>query len=154
MLGCGYQRYHTDKSAYMNGQCISLAATKQLNEHFYSSVCLSITPFLTMFLSSYHHEISGVITIDKSNDHVNGQRSKVKVATNFVPIWAFPDCNSSLNSQRTKWCMKLEVAKKRCPIDFRDNQISRSHGRKINDFDPNWAFPDCNSSLNSLMATK
>ena len=26
--------------------------------------------------------------------------------------------------------------------------------KKIIDFDPNWAFPDCNSSLNSPMATK
>ena len=26
--------------------------------------------------------------------------------------------------------------------------------KKIVDFDPNWAFPDCNSSLNSEMATK
>ena len=25
---------------------------------------------------------------------------------------------------------------------------------KIVDFDPNWAFPDCNSSLNSPMGTK
>ena len=31
--------------------------------------------------------------------------------------WAFPDCNSSLNSpMATKWCTKLEVALKRCPI--------------------------------------
>ena len=35
----------------------------------------------------------------------------------FDPDWAFPDCNSSLNSpMATKWCTKLEVAKKRCPI--------------------------------------
>ena len=34
------------------------------------------------------------------------------------------------------------------------HQISRSHGTKIADFDPNWGFPDCNSSLNSLMAMK
>ena len=27
-------------------------------------------------------------------------------------------------------------------------------GQKIADFDPNWAFPDCNSSLNSPMALK
>ena len=27
-------------------------------------------------------------------------------------------------------------------------------GQKIGDFDPNWAFPDCNFSLNSLMAMK
>ena len=37
----------------------------------------------------------------------------------FDPNWMFPDCNSSLNSQMvTKWCTKLEVAKKRCPIVF------------------------------------
>ena len=33
-------------------------------------------------------------------------------------------------------------------------QISRSHGQKIANFDPNWAFPDRNSSLNSQMALK
>ena len=27
-------------------------------------------------------------------------------------------------------------------------------GKKIVEFYPNWAFPDCNSSLNSPMATK
>ena len=34
------------------------------------------------------------------------------------------------------------------------HQISRSHGAKIAEFDPDWAFPDCNSSLNSPMAMK
>ena len=68
------------------------------------SVCLSVCDtFFTMFLSSDHHEISGVTIIDKSDDHAKGQgqRSKVKVTevkTNFAPIWWFPDCNSSLNS--------------------------------------------------------
>ena len=33
-------------------------------------------------------------------------------------------------------------------------QISRSRGAKITEFDPDWAFPDCNSSLNSTMAMK
>ena len=33
-------------------------------------------------------------------------------------------------------------------------QISRSHSAKIAEFDPDWAFPDCNSSLNSPMAMK
>ena len=33
--------------------------------------------------------------------------------------WTFPDCNSSLNSRMaTKWCAKLEVAKKRRPFVF------------------------------------
>ena len=37
----------------------------------------------------------------------------------FDPDWGFPDCNSSLNSpMATKWCIKLEVALKRCPFVF------------------------------------
>ena len=33
----------------------------------------------------------------------------------FDPNWAFPDCNSSLNSlMAMKWCTKLDVAWKRC----------------------------------------
>ena len=37
----------------------------------------------------------------------------------FDPNWAFPDCNSSLKSpMATKWCTKLEVALKRCPVVF------------------------------------
>ena len=38
----------------------------------------------------------------------------------FDPDWAFPDCNSSLNSpMATKWCTKLEVTWKSCPIVLR-----------------------------------
>ena len=37
----------------------------------------------------------------------------------FDPNWAFPDCISSLESPMArKWCTKLEVALKRCPIVF------------------------------------
>ena len=115
----------------------------------------------------------------------------------FDPNWAFPDCNSSLNSPMAmKCCTKLETAKERCPIVFQSHpsnfkvtryktspiltQIERFRtiGRsqlsnpsdlpcsrssikfqghtplKIVEFDPDWAFPDCNSSLNSPMATK
>ena len=33
--------------------------------------------------------------------------------------WAFPDCNLSLNSlMALKWCTKLNIAKKKCPIVF------------------------------------
>ena len=115
----------------------------------------------------------------------------------FDSNWAFPDCNSSLNSPMAmKCCTKLETAKKRCPIVFQghpsnfkvtrdktspiltqigrfrtigrsqlsnpsDLPCSRSSVKfpghtalKIAQFDPDWAFPDCNSSLNSPMATK
>ena len=115
----------------------------------------------------------------------------------FDPNWAFPDCNSSLNSSMAmKCCTKLETAKERCPIVFQghpsnfkvtryktspiltqigrfltlgrsqlsnpsDLPCSRSSVKfqgctalKIIAFDPNWAFPDCNSSSNSPMGTK
>ena len=37
----------------------------------------------------------------------------------FDSNWAFPDCNSSLNSRMAmKCCTKLETAKERCPIVF------------------------------------
>ena len=40
----------------------------------------------------------------------------------FDPNWAFPDCNSSLNSPMAmKCCTKLETAKDRCPIVFQGN---------------------------------
>ena len=60
----------------------------------------------------------------------------------FDSNWAFPDCNSSLNSlMAMKCCTKLEIAKKRCPIVSKViHQISRSHGTKQIDFDPNWVF--------------
>ena len=46
-------------------------------------------------------------------------RSHGSKIVKFDPNWAFPDCNSSLNSPiATKWCTKLEVAWKRCPIVF------------------------------------
>ena len=37
----------------------------------------------------------------------------------FDPNWAFPDCNSSLNSPMAmKWRIKLEAAYERCPVIF------------------------------------
>ena len=68
------------------------------------------------------------------------------------PNWAFPNCDFSWNSPTAlKWCTTFNVASMRCPIFFMViHQISRSHGtKKIPDFDPNWVFPDCNSSLHS-----
>ena len=75
----------------------------------------------------------------------------------FDPNWAFLDCNSSLNSpMATKCCTTLEVAWKRCPTVFQGHlsncKVTRL--KKIVNFDPNYAVPDCNSSFNSPMATK
>ena len=42
-----------------------------------------------------------------------------KKIVDFDPNWAFPDCNLNLTSPMSmKWCTKLEVAQKRCPIVF------------------------------------
>ena len=155
------------------------------------SVRLSVCPSVTPFSPCSHHRIimkfSGVLTMVRSDVHAKdqGQRSKAKVTEvntqlsyfrTLIPVWihiwqwnhahswkqhrrgallffevirqisrshgsknrriwprlAFPDCNSSLNTQMaTKWCTKLEVAKKRCPMVFKViRQISRSQGSK------------------------
>ena len=65
------------------------------------------------------------------------------VASDWIHRWLWND------AERMKWHRKavllfFEVV---C-------QISWSYRLKIDDFDPNWAFPDSNSSLNSQMATK
>ena len=66
-----------------------------------------------------------------------------------TPVWINPwlwNDAQSLKQHKTGALLLFKVIR----------QISRSHGTKkeIADFDPNWAFPDCNFSLNSLMAMK
>ena len=75
-----------------------LAATKQLYEWYFLSVCPSVTPF---WLCSHHRIImkfSGVITKDQAMVHAKGQgqRSKVKVTEvttqlnrfrTVTPVW-------------------------------------------------------------------
>ena len=71
--------------------------------------------------------------------------------------WAFPDCNSYLNSpMATKWCIELESSIVKVPYCFSRSYVKfQGHtALKIVEFDPNLAFPDCNSSLNSPMAMK
>ena len=132
-----------------------------------------------------------------SRSYVKFQGQTALKIVEFDPNWAFPDCNSSLNSPMAmKCCTKLVTTKERCPIVFQGHpsnfkvtrdkispiltQIGRFRtiGRsqlsnpsdlpcsrssvnfqghialKIVEFDPNWAFPDCNSSLNAPMAMK
>ena len=102
-----------------------LAATKQLSERYFLSVCLSVclsvglsvTPF---WLCSHHRiimEFSGVITNDQSdvNAKGQGQRSKIKVT----------EVTTQLNRFRTVTLRKgallfLKVIR----------QISRSHDSK------------------------
>ena len=99
----------------LSGDQAALSLTSCLSVH--PSVC---DTFLTMFLSLYHHEIL------RSYYHWQKwwpwQKFKIRghrCQTCFAPIWAFLDCNFSLNPQMaTEWCTQLAVAQKRCPIVF------------------------------------
>ena len=54
-----------------------------------------------------------------SSSYVKFQGHTALKIVEFDPNWAFPDCNSSLNSPiAMKCCIKLETAKERCPIVF------------------------------------
>ena len=54
-----------------------------------------------------------------SRSYVKLQGHTAKKIIDLEPNWAFPDCISSLKSpMATKWCTKLEVVYKRCPIVF------------------------------------
>ena len=66
----------------------------------------------------------------------------------FDPNWAFPDCNSSLNSPMAmKLCIKAWSSMEEMPYCFSRSSIKfQGHrGQKIANFHPNWAFPDSNS---------
>ena len=127
------------------------------------SVCLSVRPsvchtFLTMFPSSYHHEIFRSCyqwqkwrPCKRSRSEVKGQGHRGHdpnfrfrtVTPVWIHIWWWNDTYSLM---LLRWGALLFFKVIR--------QISRSHGAKIAEFDPDWAFPDCNSSLNSPMAMK
>ena len=127
------------------------------------SVCLSVRPsvchtFLTMFPSSYHHEIFRSYyqwqkwrPCKRSRSEVKGQGHRGHdpnfrfrtVTPVWIHIWWWNDTYSVMLLRRGALLFFKVI-----------RQISRSHGAKIAEFDPDWAFPDCNSSLNSPMATK
>ena len=127
------------------------------------SVCLSVRPsvchtFLTMFPSSYHHEIFRSYyqwqkwrPCKRSRSEVKGQGHRGHdpnfrfrtVTPVWIHIWWWNDTYSLMLLRRGALLFFKVI-----------RQISRSHGAKIAEFDPDWAFPDCNSSLNSPMTTK
>ena len=123
------------------------------------SVCLSVTPF---WLCSHHRIImkfSGVITNDQSKVHAKGQgqRSKVKVTevttelNRFRTVTPVNEFTYDDEMMHIAWCCLEEV-----PYCFSRSSLKfQGHpALKIVEFDLDWAFLDCNSSLNSPMATK
>ena len=144
-----------------------LAATKQLYEWFSPSVrpsvCLSVRPSVRLsvtpfWLCSHHPIIMKFITSDKCDVYTKGQGqgSKVKVTEVttqlnrfrtvtpvWIHIWWWDDAYSLIMLRRGALYFS------RSSFKFLGHTAL-----KIVEFDPDWAFPDCNSSLNSPMATK
>ena len=92
-----------------------------------------------------------------SRSSVKFQGHTAQKIVEFDPDWAFPDCNLSLNSPMAKkWCTKLEVALKRCPIVFQGHPSNFKVTRlwKSSNLTEIGRFRTLNSSLNTPMATK
>ena len=126
------------------------------NTSFCLSVCLSVTPFSLCSCHRIIMKFSGVIAIDKTDVHARGQgqRSKVKV-TEVKIFWFWPKLGASglyLQFEFTNGDEMMHKAWSRfgeVPYCFSRSSVkSQGHTTKtIVDFYPNWAFPDCNSSL-------
>ena len=64
-------------------------------------------------------QLSNPSDLPSSRSSAKFQGQTAKKIVDFDPNWAFPDCNSSFNTPMvTKWCNKLEVEQKWCPIVF------------------------------------
>ena len=115
-----------------------LAATKQLYEWYFLSVCPSVCPSVTPFWLCSHHRIimkfSGVITTDQGKVHAKGQgqRSKVKVTEitthlnrfrTVTPVWIHIWCWNETYS--------FMLLRRGALLFFKViRQISRSYGSK------------------------
>ena len=122
------------------------------------SVCPSVRPsvchtFFIMFPSSYHHEIfrsyyhgQKWCPYKRSRSEVKGQghRGQHPTCTQFEFTYGNEIMHTAGSSiEKVPYCFS------RSSIKFQGHTAL-----KIIEFDPDWAFPDCNSSLNTQMATK
>ena len=153
------------------------AATKQLYEWLSPSVRPSVRPSVclsvchTFSLCSHHRIIikfSGVITNESSDVNakhkVRGRGWKSQWSIYPFHIWWWNDAQSLMLLRRgallffkfiPQIAQSLKQLRNGALLFMQDaHQMSRSHGTNVTDFDPNWVFPDCNSSLNLPMAFK
>ena len=146
-----------------------LAATKQRYKWYFPSVCLSVRlsvypsvrlshllDYVPIIVSSWNFQellpMTKVRTMQKVK--VRGQRSRSQVTTQlsrfrtvtqvWIDIWWWNDAYSLMLLRRGALFFFQGH-----PSNFKVTRLWKSLK-----FDPDWAFPDCNSSLNSPMATK
>ena len=125
-----------------------LAVAKQLYEWLILSVCLPV------HLSHLFHYAS--ITISSWNFQKLSPMTKMRSMQNVKIRGKRPRSQRSkpnLNDEmmHKDWCCLGEV-----PYCFSRSSVKfQGHPANKNvDFDPNWVFPNCNSSFNSPMSTK
>ena len=139
------------------GQRSEVKVTKfktQLN-HFQTVTPVLIHQWLQNYAQSLMQQRKGALLFFKVICQISRSHRRKK-NIDFDPNWAFADFNSSLNSlMAMKSCTKLNIVWKGYHSVFQGHlSNSKVAQKKIHDFNPNWAFPNCNSSLNSPMDLK
>ena len=91
-----------------------------------------------------------------SRSYVKLQGHTAKKIIDFDPNWVFPDCNSFEITDGYEMMHKAWSSIEMVPYCFARSSVKFQGytALKIVKFDPNWVFPDSNSSLNSPMAMK
>ena len=141
--------------------CWFLAATKQLYDWFSPSLCLSVCPshlyhHVSIIVSSWNFQEllpwSEVISTQKVK--VRGQRWRSQRSTPNLAVsglklqFKFTYGNEIMHTAGSS-IEEVPYCFSRSSVKFQGHTAL-----KIVEFDPDWAFPDCNSSLNTQMATK
>ena len=119
------------------------------------SVCHTFLTML-MFPSSYHHEIFRSYYQWQKWCPCKRSRPKVKVIEVMTQIGRFRTVTPVWN--HIWWwndACSLMLLRRGALLFSRSSVKYQGHtALKIVEFDPDWTFPDCNSSFNSPMATK
>ena len=138
-----------------------LAATKQLYEWCFLSVCLSVCPshlfdYVPIIVSSWNFQellprtrVTSMQKVKVRGQGSRSQRSQPNLAISGLYLqFEFTYDDEMIHKA---WCCLGQV-----PYCFSRSSVKfQGHtALKIVEFDPDWAFPDCNSSLNSSMAMK
>ena len=98
--------------------------TAKKNRRFWPKLGVSGLLLQLEFTDGYemmHRAWSSIVEVPYcfSRSYVKLQGHTALKIVKFDPNWAFPDCNSSLNSwMAMKCCTKLETVKERCPFVF------------------------------------
>ena len=135
--------------------CLSVCPSVRLSVCL--SVCLShLFDYVPIIISSWNFqellpmtEVTSMLKVK-----VRGQRPRSQRSTSNLAVsgpWLQFEFTYDDEMMHRAWCCLGEV-----PYCFSMSSVKfHSHtALTIIEIDPNWAFPDCNSSLNSPMATK